>query len=105
MMKTPTKGNSRKQRKVKIKGVVVSVVTISGLADIVGKSRDTLLRYERNGVIPPAFLKIENYRYYPLSLAEKLKPLIARLPRHTKPDPELLVEITRVFNEEINRYA
>lgn len=90
---------------VKVNGVLVEVVTISGLAEIVGKSRKTILRYESTGVFPPALFVIGNYRYYSVTLAKKLVPLVNRLPLHKKPDAELIAEITRTFNEERNKYA
>lgn len=83
----------------------MEVVTISGLAEIVGKSRKTILRYEQTGVFPPALFTMKNYRYYSVTLAKKLAPLVNKLPLHKKPDAELLAEIARTFNEERSKYA
>ena len=92
-------------KRVAIKGKVVEVVTISGLGEIVGKSRNTLLRYIRNGVLPEAPFTLNGYRYYSVTLAENLKPIIENLPLHTKPPAEDLAKIQRLFNEEITKYA
>lgn len=91
--------------RLNVNGVLVDAVTITGLARIVGKSRNTILRYERTGVFPPAPLVVGTYRYYPISLANKLKPLVLRLPPNTKPDAELIAEINKLFKEEVQKYA
>lgn len=92
------------QTTLRIKGVgIVEVVTVTGLARIIGKSRDTVLRYERTDVLPMAPIMVGTKRYYPLSLAKRLSPLIEKLPRNRKPDAELLVEINRLFKEERNK--
>lgn len=89
---------------LRIKGVgIVDVVTVTGLARIIGKSRDTVLRYERTDVFPMAPILVGTKRYYPLSLARRLVPLVARLPGNRKPDAELIVEINRLFKEEKSR--
>lgn len=89
---------------LRIKGVgIVDVVTVTGLARIIGKSRDTVLRYERTDVFPMAPIMVGTKRYYPLSLARRLVPLVARLPGNKKPDAELVVEINRLFKEEKSR--
>ena len=89
---------------LRIKGVgIVDVVTVTGLARIIGKSRDTVLRYERTDVFPMAPILVGTKRYYPLSLARRLVPLVARLPGNKKPDAELIVEINRLFKEEKSR--
>ena len=92
-------------KRVALKGTVVEVVTISGLGEIVGKSRTTLLRYIRTGVLPEAPFTLNGYRYYSVELARKLKPIIQRLPLNTKPSAEDLVQINSLFKEEIARYA
>lgn len=88
-----------------VKGIMVEAVTVAGLAEIIGKSRNTILRYERTEIFPPAPIMKERYRYYPLSFAKKLAPLVARLPVNAKPEPELLVEINKLFKEEREKYA
>ena len=96
------KGN---QKTLSVGGKLVVAVTVTGLARIVGKSRDTILRYERDGVFPQAPFRLKGYRYYPLSLAKSLVPLVDRIPQHKKPDSDLIVEITKLFNEERRKYA
>lgn len=86
-----------------VKGVMVESVTVTGLARIIGKSKDTVLRYEKNDVFPLAPITVKGVRYYPLSLAKRLVPLVERIPRHKKPDSDLIVEINKVFKEEINK--
>lgn len=81
-------------------GGLVRVVTLSGLAKIVGKSKSSLLRYERTDVFPLAPIKKGNNRYYPVSLAKRLAPLVAELPSYKKPDAELIAKINLVFKEE-----
>lgn len=84
---------------------MVEAVSVAGLAKMVGKSRDTILRYERNEVFPTAPIMKGQLRYYPLSLIRKLVPLVAQIPSHKKPEPELIVEINKVFKEERDKYA
>ena len=87
----------------KVNGVIVEAVSIKGLADMVGKSRATILRYERTGVFPEAPLRFKNVRYYPISLAKSLVDLVERIPGYKKPEQSLLVEINKVFNVERNK--
>lgn len=89
------------QTTLHIKGVgLVPVVTVAGLAQIIGRSRITVLRYERMDVFPLAPIVLNNRRYYPLSLAKRLVPLVSRLPVNRKPAADLIVEINRLFKEE-----
>lgn len=88
-----------------VHGKMVEVVSVTGLAHIIGKSRDTVLRYERKDVFPPAPILKGSYRYYPVSLARKLVPLVEKLPLHKKAEPELIAEINKLFNEERMKYA
>lgn len=93
--------NKHIQTTLHIKGVgLVEVVTVTGLAHIIGKSRNTVLRYEHQDVFPLAPIMVGSNRYYPLSLAKRLVPLVAKLPGNRKPDAEVLVEIDRLFKEE-----
>lgn len=93
--------NKHIQTALHIKGVgIVEAVTVTGLARIIGKSRNTILRYEQSGVFPLAPIMVGVNRYYPLSLAKKLVPIVAKLPGNRKPDAEVLVEIDRLFKEE-----
>lgn len=93
--------NRHVQTTLRIKGAgIVEVVTVVGLARIIGKSRDSVLRYERTDVFPMAPIMVGAKRYYPLSLARRLAPLVARIPGNRKPDAGLIVEINRLFKEE-----
>lgn len=96
--------NRHIQTTLRIRGVgLVEVVTVTGLARVIGKSRNTVLRYEKTDVLPVAPIMVGAKRYYPLSLARKLAPIISRLPINKKPDAELIVEINRLFKEEKNK--
>lgn len=93
--------NDRTRVIMNVKSVgLVEFVTIAGLADIIGKSRSSVMRYERDETFPSAPLLIKNKRYYPRSLAERLVPLVRKIPPHKKPEAELVSEIYRVFKEE-----
>lgn len=93
--------NKHTQTTLRIKGVgLVEVVTITGLAHIIGKSRTTILRYEREEIFPSAPIVVMRHRYYPLTLAKRLVPLVMKIPGYKKPDVELIVEINKVFKEE-----
>ena len=85
---------------LQVNGMMVEVVSISGLAKIIGRSRDAILRYERVDIFPLAPIMKGRYRYYPISLAEKLVPLVNKIPKNRKPDSTTLVEISKLFKEE-----
>lgn len=96
--------NRHTQSTLYIKGVgLVEVVTVTGLARIVGKSRNTILRYEQLDVFPLAPIMVGNNRYYPLTLAKKLIPFVQKIPNGRKPNSELLVMIHKLFKEEKNK--
>lgn len=96
--------NKHIQTTLHIKGVgLVEVVTVTGLARIIGKSRNTVLRYEQTDIFPLAPIMVGSNRYYPLSLAHKLVPLVSRLPNGRKPEPELVATINKLFKEEKNK--
>ena len=82
-------------------GKLIKAVTIEGLARIVGKSKDSILRYERLEVFPPAPLLVgeRNVRYYPVDLAKKLVPLVAKIPSYKRADSSLIFEISKCFKE------
>lgn len=101
----PRNRRRSKQTTLIVRGKMVDVVSVSGLAHIIGKSRDTVLRYERKDVFPPAPILKGSYRYYPVSLARKLVPLVEKLPLHKKAEPELISEINKLFKEEREKYA
>ena len=89
------------QTTLRIKGVgIVDVVTVAGLARIVGKSRNTILRYENTDLFPIAPIMVGTKRYYPLSLAKRLAPLVEKIPNGKKPDAELITMIHKLFTEE-----
>lgn len=89
------------QTTLHIKGIgIVDVVTVAGLARIVGKSRNTILRYENTDLFPLAPIMVGTKRYYPLSLARKLTPLVEKIPNGKKPSAELVVMIHKLFKEE-----
>ena len=89
-------------KRLNVGGRLIEAVTVRGLADIIGKSRDAVFRYEELGYFPPAPLKKGTYRYYPLTLCQRLKPIVAKFPVNRPPSAELIVEINKVFNEERN---
>lgn len=92
---------SRTQTILNIRGVgIVEVVTLAGLSKIIGKSRSSILRYESTGLFLEAPILDNSIRYYPLTLAKRLKPLVGKIPQHKKPDVELIVEINKIFKEE-----
>ena len=87
-------------KRFSFQGRIVECTTVQGLDDIVGKSKDSILRYEELGVFPQAPLVYGNIRYYPLSLCERLRPLVAQFKSNKSPDAELRRQVTVVFNEE-----
>lgn len=96
--------NKHIQTLLNVKDVgLVEVVTVEGLARVIGKSRSTVLRYEKLGIFPLAPLKVRDNRYYPLALAKKLIPLVSKIPNGRKVDPQLVVEINKAFKEERNK--
>ena len=93
--------NRHVQTTLLIKGVgLVDAVTVTGLARIIGKSRNTILRYEKLDVFPLAPIMVGRNRYYPLTLARRLVPLVKDIPNGRKPDAELIMEINKLFKEE-----
>lgn len=86
-------------------GVAVEVVSVSGLAEIIGKSRDSVLNYESFGIFPPAIFTRKGYRYYPITLANALKPIVAQFPPNKRPSAETIAQINKLFNEERQKYA
>ena len=87
-----------------IKGVgLVAVVSVTGLARILGKSRLTVLRYEAKDVFPEAPIKVNGNRFYPLTLANRLVPLVRAFPLNAPPSAEMVAKVNQVFNEEIEK--
>lgn len=87
-------------KRLKINGKLVDCTTSMGLARIVGKSKDSILNYEKKGYLPMTFLKVGTYRYYPISLCQKLKVILDKFPTNRPPDQELIVEVNKLFKEE-----
>lgn len=93
------------QTTLNVRGKLVEAVTRQGLANALGKSLSAIKRYEKDEIFPPAPIMYNQYRYYPLSLVRKLIPIVAEFPTHKRVDPDVVVEIAKLFNEEIQKYA
>ena len=90
-------------KRLRVGGKVIEATTIKGLADILGKSKDAVARYEELGYFPQALLTLGGYRYYPLTLCNRLKPIVQKFPPNRPPSAELRVQITQIFNDERNK--
>lgn len=100
------KASTRKRtlvKRLKVNGNLIEATTIKGFADIVGKSKDSIARYEELGYIPSAPLIVGTYRYYPVTLCNRLRPLIQQFPPNKPPHAELIIQINQTFSEERNR--
>lgn len=84
---------------VRYKGELLEVCTIAGLSEIIGKSTHSIRRYEREGIFPPAPFKIKDVRYYPTSLAVKLKEIVADFPSYMKVDQNVVATIHKLFKD------
>lgn len=85
---------------LRVNGRLVESVSVAGLSRVIGRSRDTILRYEANGVFPPAPLLVKGVRYYPYSLAERLAVIVRKFPVNRKISADLTVRVNILFNEE-----
>jgi hypothetical protein len=94
-----------RQTTLNVHGVIITAVTIAGLAEIIGKSTDTIRRYEKTDIFPVAPLMLGRVRYYPLSLARKLAVVVEKFRGNKKPDSVLVTEIINLFNAEREKYA
>lgn len=94
-----------KSTTVRINNRLVTVVTIAGLSEIIGKSKDTILRYERQEIFPQAPFKFGNVRYYPVSLATALKRVVQEIINGKPINPDVVVKINQLFKEERSKYA
>lgn len=92
-----------KSKLLRVNGVIVEAVTIAGLSEIIGKSKDSILRYEKMDVFPPAPLSKGKVRYYPVTLANRLVPLVSKISPGKNTPAELVAEINKVFQEEIQK--
>lgn len=90
-------------KRLRVGDKVIEATTIKGLADILGKSKDAVARYEELGYFPQAPLMLGGYRYYPLTLCNRLKPIVQKFPPNRPPSAELRVQITQIFNDERNK--
>lgn len=94
-----------KEATLKLGGRIVTVVSIAGFAEMVGKSVHTLKEYERKDVLPNAPIINGNIRYYPVELVKAVKPIIEGFPLNKAPNTEDLIMIIKLFNEERSKYA
>ena len=92
-----------KHKTLKVNGVMVDAVTLAGLAEITGKSKKTLVRYEQTEIMPQAPLMFRGVRYYPVTLAQKLKPLFDTIGGGHKTPAETTIEINKLFKEEVDK--
>lgn len=92
-------------KKVKISGKIVEVTTISGLAEIVGRTRPTILRWEKDDILPPAPFTLGRYRYYPLSYCKEVAKIVAQFSGNRTPDASLVTQLNKLYKEEIAKYA
>lgn len=92
-------------KKVKICGKVVEVTSVSGLAMIVGRSRATILRWEKEEVFPPAPIILGTYRYYPLGYCSDAAKIVKDFQTNKAPRPELITRLNKLYKEEIEKYA
>lgn len=94
-----------KQTTLNIKGKLCTAVTIAGLAEILGKSVDSIRRYEKLQVFPKAPFMAGEVRYYPVSLAKRLQPIVDKFKSNKSPDAETIAKINQLFKEERSKYA
>ena len=92
-------------KKVKIGGKVVEVTSVSGLAEIVGRSRATILRWEKDEVFPPAPIILGTYKYYPISYCSEVAKIVKDFQPNKAPRPELITRLNKLYKEEIEKYA
>lgn len=83
-----------------MRGVLIEAHSVTGLARIVGKSRDTILRYEEKGIFPPAPIMFGVVRYYPDDLCKELIPLVKKIPTNKVISAKLIAEIHKLFKTQ-----
>ena len=88
-----------------VKGKLVSAVTLSGFADILGKSTMTIRRYEEKVIFPQAIFYVRGVRYYPKSFAKELAKLVSEIPNGVEIPLELREKILLEFQKERSKYA
>ncbi len=104
----------RLPRNIKVNGVVLSVVTISGLARILGRSTITVRKFEARGILPHANFRTEPFklknekqregeRLYSVELANRLKDIFSTVTQGVKVSAEQQQEIFKAFQEELKR--
>lgn len=92
-------------KKIRVGGNIVEVTTICGMAKIIGRSRSTVLRWERKGLFPPAPFRVKNYRYYPIALCKEVAKLVHKFKPNKTPSAELITQVNKLYKEEIDKYA
>ena len=97
------KGRS-KQKTFTVNGKIVKAVSIAGLAEYLGKSKDTLLRYEKKDFLPPSPLLVKGCRYYPLSMLQELRNYVDTFPSNRPPSPEVITGINKLFKQTIENF-
>ena len=88
--------------RLKVNDKLVEAVSAEGLCRIIGKTKQTLMRYESVGIFPlaPIIYGKMNSRYYPISLAKRLVPLVRAIPLNRKIASELQFKIHKLFKDE-----
>ena len=92
-------------KKVNVNGHIVEVTTVKGLAEIIGRSRPTILRWEKQGILPPAPFNIGNFRYYPVNFCQELYKIVSKFKTNKTPNADLIIQINRLYKEELEKYA
>lgn len=104
MPKVTPKKKKRKPRtlskRLMIAGNLVEVISVAAYAEIIGRKRLTVIRYERDGKFPPAPIMYKGYRYYTESLANRVKPIVKKFPQCEKIPDKLQVAINVIYREE-----
>lgn len=89
----------------KIGNKLVTCVTVAGFARELDRTPYTIRRYEQRGIIPSAPVEYNGVRYYPMSIVQRVKPIICNFPQHKKPDADDITKIHLIFKEEREKYA
>lgn len=93
-----------KQTILSVKGNLCKAVTIAGLAEMLGKSVDSIRRYEKLQIFPKAPFMAGDVRYYPVTLALRLRPIVDKFKSNKSPDAETIAKINQLFKEERSKY-
>ena len=87
-------------KRLMVAGNLVEVISVSAYAAIIGRTRLTVIGYERDGKFPPAPISYKGVRYYTESLAYRIKPIVRKFPQCLKIPDRLQVAINIVYREE-----